>query len=217
MHYDQGFPPGSRTRSLFYLVQPLCLIEIVFSDRNRSKQGHLVVRLLAISKERYQRPERSAYLATGQLLDSTCHVAGLDLSKCLGQSIEADQLHFAEQVAGFEGFQRAKRHVVVSGDDNIRRRRHARKGRLSHGEALRAIEAGGVFEDEFVFVLGLIEDIVQAFVAVDGGARTGLTLKVHDGCAVRKQLLYKQALCLTAFNIVSADMPEDTRDFVDAP
>src|SRR5262249_10946238 len=130
----------------------------------------LLVRLLAIAKESYQRLERPAYLATGQLLDRGCKVAGPDLSKRLGQSVEADQLHFAEQIAGLESLQRAKRHVVVRGDDDIRWRRHACKGRLSHREALRAIEAGGVFEDEFIFVLGLIEDIMQPFVAVDSRA-----------------------------------------------
>lgn len=176
----------------------------------------MVVRLLAIAEKRYQSLECPAYLATGQLLDCAGHVATLNLAQRFGQSVEPDQLHFAEEVARFQSLERAKRHVVVCGDNDVWWLRHTREGGLSHSEALRSIEPGRVLKDDFVFVLGLIQDIVQSLIAVDSRARTRLTLKVHDSGAVRKQLFDKLALRFAALNVVGADMRENARDLVDA-
>ena len=62
-----------------------------------------------------------------------------------------------------------------------------------------------------------VEDVVQALVAVDGGARAGLALQVHDRRAVREELHDQLALRLAALDVVGADMGEDARHLVDAP
>src|SRR5258708_25721421 len=58
-----------KRQSLFYLVQPLGLIEVFARDRNWSEKRYLLFRLLAFTEKPYQRVERPAYLAAGQLLD----------------------------------------------------------------------------------------------------------------------------------------------------
>src|SRR3981081_4630841 len=176
-----------KRQSLFYLVQPLGLIEVFARYRNWSEKRYLLFRLLAFTEKPYQRVERPAYLAAGQLLDCGGHAASLNLAQRFGQSVEPDQLHFTEEVARLQSLKCAERHVVVRGDNDVWRLRHARQGRLSHAEALRSIEAGGVFKDDFVFVLGLIQDVVQPLVAIDGRARTRLPLEVHHSGAVRKK------------------------------
>src|ERR1700722_3576830 len=90
-------------RRLFHFVQPLGLIQVFAGDRNRSKQHRLLFRLFTLAKKRYQGLERPAHLATGHLLDGGRKVACTDLSEGLGQSVKADQLHFAEEVTGLQG------------------------------------------------------------------------------------------------------------------
>ena len=57
---------------------------------------------------------------------------------------------------------------------------HAGERRFGHRQALGAVEAGGLLEDDLVLVRRLVEDVVQALVAVDGRAGAGLALQVHD-------------------------------------
>ena len=59
---------------------------------------------------------------------------------------------------------------------------------LGHREALVAVELGGLLEHERVFVGMLVEDVVDAGVAVDRRARAGLALQVEHLGAVREQL-----------------------------
>jgi len=49
-----------------------------------------------------------------------------------------------------------------------------RRGRFGHGQRLVTGEVGRLLEDELVLVLVLVEDVVQALVAVDGRAGAGL-------------------------------------------
>src|ERR1700704_698018 len=93
-----------KTRNLFHLIQSLGLVEVVASDRNRREQYQSLFRFLSIAEKPYQSLERSAHLAAGQLLDSGRKIAEADLPKRLGQSVEADQLHFAEHVAALQCF-----------------------------------------------------------------------------------------------------------------
>ena len=96
--------------------------------------------------------------------------------------------------------------TITSGGSFMRGER-----RFGHRQALGAVEAGRLLEDDLVFVAGLVEHVVQALVAVDRRARARLALQVDDRRAVREQLHDQIALRLAALDVVGADMGEDAR------
>src|ERR1700685_262444 len=101
-HYGEASAPCLKreTRNLFHLIQPFSLIQVLGCDRDRGEQCYLLLRLFAVAQKRYQRLERTVHLAARQLFDGACLVASFDLSKGLGQGVEANQLHFAKKIAG---------------------------------------------------------------------------------------------------------------------
>ncbi len=110
---------------------------------------------------------------------------------------------------------RAERHVVVGGDDHIRRLGEPGEPRLGHREALVAGEIGGLLEHERVLLGVLVEHVVDAGVAVDRRARAGLALEVQHLRAVREQRHDQLPLRLAALDVVGADMSQDAVDVVD--
>ncbi len=113
-------------------------------------------------------------------------------------------------------FDRAERHVVVGGTRIASGLPLAAEAGLGDREALGAGEVGGLLEDDLVLVLDRVEDVVDALVAVDGGAGAGLALQVDDFRAVREGLMHRLGLGLAALDVVGADMGEDAFDAVDA-
>ena len=63
-------------------------------------------------------------------------------------------------------------------------------------------------ENAVVFVLVLIEHVVQALVAIDGGSRAGLALKIGDAAAIGEELHDQLGLGFPALRIIGADMAE---------
>ena len=61
-----------------------------------------------------------------------------------------------------------------------------------------------------------VEDVVDALVAVDGGAGAGLALEVEDRGAVGEGVDHGLRLGLAALDVVGADMGEDALHAVDA-
>jgi hypothetical protein len=63
----------------------------------------------------------------------------------------------------------------------------------------------------------LVEDVVDAGIAIDRRARAGLALEIEDRGAVRKQLHDQLSLRLAALDVVGADMGQQTRHALDPP
>src|ERR1700722_17130017 len=201
-----GAPP--RFAGLLHFAQTFGRVEIFLGDRHRRQKRDLLRGFRAILEETGQNVDAGRALLTGELLDRRGDLAVADLAKSLGQGVEADDDDVLK-VARFDRFERAERHVVVGGDDHLRRRRQTGKRRLGDRQALGAVEARGLLEDDLVLVLRLVEHVVQTLVAIDRRACARLALQVDEDRPVREQLLDQFALRLAALDVVGADMAED--------
>src|ERR1700722_303624 len=196
---------------LLHLAEALGRVEIVLGDRHRRQQRDLLRGLRAILEKAGEDVDTGRALLAGELLDRRGDLAVADLAQGLGQRVEADDDHSLE-IARLDRFERPERHIIIGGDDHLRRRCHAGKRRLGDREAFGAVKACRLLEDDFVFVRCLIEHVVQALVAVNRRARARLALQIDGGRAIRKHLFDQFALRLAALDVVGADMAEDAGD-----
>src|SRR4051794_33347188 len=200
--------PGSGGR-LLHLVEPLGLVEIGLGDDDRRQQDEVLVGLLLALEIVDHDVHGLAALAARELLDGSGERAVADRGQRFRQGVEADDLDLALQVARLDGLQGAERHVVVGGDDHVGRARHAGEQRLGDREALVAGEVRGLLGQHLVLVLVLVDDVVQALVAVDGRRGAGLALQVDDLGPVRVGLEQPVALGLAALDVVGTDVGQD--------
>ena len=63
-----------------------------------------------------------------------------------GKASKPISFYFAKEIARLQFLERAKRHVVVRANDDIRGFCHAREGRLRHRKTPRSIEASGILK-----------------------------------------------------------------------
>src|ERR1700722_450163 len=211
---EKGAPGTARREALpglLHFVEALGRVEIVLGDRHRPQQRDLLRGLRPILEKVGEDVDASRALLAGELLDRRGDLAVADLAQRLGQRVEADDDNPLE-IGRLRRLERAERHVVVGGDDHLRRRRHAGKRRLGDREALGAVEACRLLEHDLVLVGRLIEHVVEALVAVDCRARARLALQIDDGRAIREHFLDQFALRLAALDVVGADMAEDAGD-----
>src|ERR1700722_13770787 len=157
---------------LLHLVEALGVLQIVFGDRDGSQQVDLLLRLLPrLQVVRHDLYAHGALLGR-KLLDRRGELAVAHLSQRLGQRVEADDDDVFE-VTRFERFNRAERHVVVGGIDDLGRRAHPGEQGFSDFEAVVAVEVGGLLRHDLVVGTGLVEHVVQPLVAVNRRARAG--------------------------------------------
>src|SRR6202042_154412 len=124
---------------LLHLAEALGRVEIVLGDRHRRQKRDLLRGLCTVLEKAGEDVDTGRALLAGELLDRRGDLAVADLAQGLGQRVEADNDNPLE-IARLGRLERAERHVVVGGDDHLRRRRHAGKRRLGDREALGAVE-----------------------------------------------------------------------------